>query len=200
MRGQRAPGPTARQALKCAQSLAGAAAPREPFPSKLEDCWRTGKGRAFLLAFAVAALMKKSAFTAALLFIAAGLSGCPIYDDDDAGCYTDSDCASGFVCDDRDQLCYEEEESGACRRPSDCGTNETCSRSGTCMTGDCHFASVGCVRGYECSAESGRWQCVSDSAAPSAGGAGGDTSATPGGGEPNASGGAPTEASAGSAG
>jgi hypothetical protein len=113
--------------------------------------------------------MKKSALPAALLLMATGLSGCPIYDDHDSGCYRDSDCASGYQCDRDTGDCYPEDDGGtACRKPSDCGTNETCSRSGTCMTGDCHFSTVGCVRGYTCSSTSGRWECVDDS--PSAGG------------------------------
>jgi hypothetical protein len=113
--------------------------------------------------------MKKSAFPAALLLIAASLSGCPIYDHDDSGCYRDSDCATGYLCDDDTGDCYREDDDGAaCRMPSDCGTNETCSRSGTCTPGDCHFASVGCVHGYTCSSASGLWECVDDS--PSSGG------------------------------
>lgn len=108
--------------------------------------------------------MKKSAFPAALLLVAVGLSGCPIYDHDDSDCRRDADCASGYLCDHASGDCYlEEGDSTACRKPSDCGTNETCSRSGTCMAGDCHFSTVGCVRGYTCSSESGRWQCVDDS-------------------------------------
>jgi hypothetical protein len=113
--------------------------------------------------------MNKSAFPAALLLIAAGLSGCPIYDHHDSGCYRDSDCAPGYLCNDDTGDCYPEDDDGAaCRRPGDCGTNETCSRSGTCTTGDCHFSGVGCVRGYTCSSASGRWECVDDT--PSAGG------------------------------
>ena len=136
--------------------------------------------------------MKKSAFPAALLLIAAGLSGCPIYDDDDSGCYRDSDCASGYLCDHDTRDCYPEDDDGtACRKPSDCGENETCSKSGTCTTGDCHFSSVGCVRGYTCSGTSGRWECVDDS--QSVGGAtssdgGAPTSAAGQAGEPSQSG------------
>ena len=127
--------------------------------------------------------MKKSAFLAALLLIATGLSGCPIYDDRDDGCYRDSDCASGYQCDRDTGDCSPEDDDGtACRKPSDCGTNETCSRSGTCRTGDCHFATVGCVRGYTCSSTSGRWECVDDSL-----GTGGSMSNS-GGAPPNAAG------------
>jgi hypothetical protein len=126
--------------------------------------------------------MKKSVFPAALLLsLGAGLSGCPIYDHDDAGCYVDSDCAPGYSCDDASGACFREEDA-ACRRPSDCGANETCSRSGTCETGDCHFDSVGCIRGYVCSSESGRWECVDEDATGAGGnaGAGGEAGATVG--------------------
>lgn len=129
-------------------------------------------------------MTKKSAFPAALLLIAAALSGCPLYDDD-LGCEVDSDCASGYLCDDDSGECFVE-DSDACRRPSDCGANETCSRFGTCTTGDCHYESVGCVRGYTCSSDSGRWECV-DRDATSDGGASGNSPNDAGGqaGEPN---------------
>jgi hypothetical protein len=108
-------------------------------------------------------IMKKSALPAALLLLGVFISGCPVYDDDDVGCFSDLDCPYGYVCDGRGDICVAAtpiDSSIACSRPSDCGTNETCSRSGICSTGDCHFSSVGCVRGYECSSESGRWECV----------------------------------------
>lgn len=172
----RRPGQVAREALKCGQSLAAGAGPREPFPTNEEDCREAGGQRAFLLAFEPSGPMKKSALPALLLLIGAGLTGCPLYDHEDSGCYVNSDCAPGFSCDERDGTCYEN-TNDACRKPSDCGTNETCSRLGTCTPGDCHYRSVGCVRGYVCSSESGRWQCVAASdgsgGAPSEGGAGG---------------------------
>jgi hypothetical protein len=96
--------------------------------------------------------------------------------------------------------------STACSAPSDCGTNETCSRSGTCMAGDCHFASVGCVRGYDCSSDSGRWECVkpgTGAGGAAAGGAGESDAGSPASsaGAPNVStGGAPEPASAAGAG
>jgi hypothetical protein len=133
-------------------------------------------------------MTKKSAFPAALLLIAVGLSGCPLYDDDDSGCIVDSECSPGYVCDGASGDCYAD-ESEACRRPSDCAANETCSRFGTCETGDCHYDSVGCVRGYVCSPDSGRWECV-ERDAPGSGGAGGNPSSTNGGqaGEPGSAG------------
>jgi hypothetical protein len=74
----------------------------------------------------------------------------------------------------------------SCRRPKDCGTNETCSRFGTCSSGDCHFSSVGCVYGYECSPDSGRWECVPVGSAGGEGGQGGTPGAGTSGGQPNA--------------
>jgi hypothetical protein len=140
--------------------------------------------------------MKKSAFPAALLLLGVVLGGCPVYDSND-GCSSDVDCPYGSVCDAHTSSCAAtptDSTAVACRRPSDCGTNETCSRFGTCSIGDCHFTSVGCVHGYECSSDSGRWECVplgslgegGNGGAPSAGA----PSATSG--APNTSSGAPT--------
>jgi len=134
--------------------------------------------------------MKKSAFPAALLLVGVVLSGCPIYESDDAGCWSDADCATGYSCDGHSGSCVAEEAppaAAACRRPSDCGTNETCSRFGTCSAGDCHYASVGCVRGYECSPDSGRWECVPAGSHGEGGNGGADAgAASVSGGEPNA--------------
>jgi hypothetical protein len=149
--------------------------------------------------------MKKSAFPAALLLTLTGLSGCPIYEQDDAGCYDDLDCAYGYLCDGATGVCYAPQESGVgCDRPSDCGINETCSRTGSCAIGDCHFPSVGCVRGYVCSAEEDGWMCVSEAegqgGADSSGGAPGSGGAPASGGtaanagEPAESGGTSNEA------
>jgi len=142
--------------------------------------------------------MKKSAFPAALLLLGVFMSGCPVYDDD--GCFGNGDCASGSVCDGDTGRCVEEttEPTLACHRPLDCDGNETCSRFGTCLAGDCHFPSVGCVRGYECSIESGKWQCVKP-APVGAGGNGGSAAsgAASVGGEPNSSEGGTSAAGAG---
>jgi len=101
--------------------------------------------------------MLKSAFPAALVLLALASSGCPIYDSND-GCRDNLDCGDGFVCDASTGTCVDASSgpatsSGACVQPQDCGSNETCSRSGTCIVGDCHYKSVGCVRGYSCSLE-----------------------------------------------
>jgi hypothetical protein len=147
--------------------------------------------------------MKKSAFPAALALIAAGLSGCPIYDDDGRGCFDDLDCAAGYSCDVATGSCLTEPETKACRRPLDCGTNETCSRSATCKVGDCHFESVGCVQGYECQSVDGRWSCVDqDDVGQGGAGAGGAPASTAGapttnGGAPSESGGAPPSGGSG---
>ena len=125
--------------------------------------------------------MKKSPFPAAFLLLGIVLAGCPVYEsDDDGDCFDDSDCPYGSVCDGNTDRCVADpgETSGlACEQPSDCRTNETCNRVGICTPGDCHFASVGCVRGYECSAESGRWQCEKGGSSANDGGAGGAASA-----------------------
>jgi hypothetical protein len=143
--------------------------------------------------------MKKSPFPAALLLLGLVLAGCPVYESDDDDCFSDRECPYGSVCDGHTNRCVAEptETDGlTCQRPSDCGPNETCNRVGTCSTGDCHFASVGCVRGYECSAESGRWECVKPGSSVSDGGNGGASSA----GAPSLDGGAGGTPNGGSAG
>lgn len=138
--------------------------------------------------------MKKSAslVAGAFLLIAAGLSGCPVYDDDAYGCGHDSDCAPGYRCDEEAGTCYDEPESESCRRPTDCGINETCSRSATCTIGDCHFDSVGCVQGYSCLRVDGRWACVDEDDLGQGG--------APAGGAPPATGGSPSAAGQANAG
>lgn len=140
--------------------------------------------------------MKKKLFpvtTAALLaFVSAAVTGCPVYDDED-GCYDDYDCSAGYYCDYPSGACLRDGDSTAsCDQPSDCAANETCSKARICAEGDCHFASVGCVSGFECSGESGRWECVREG---SSSGGGGESNGG-GGGEPgvggNPAGGAPT--------
>lgn len=146
--------------------------------------------------------MKKSAFPAALVLLAVASSGCPIYDSRDNACYDDWDCRDGYACD-VDGACVPvtqpsnpSSHGDNCAEPADCGTNETCSRAGICKVGDCHFESIGCLRGYACSSASGRWQCVAggqNEAGASSGGEGGagaTESTTDGAGAP-ATGGAP---------
>jgi len=137
--------------------------------------------------------MMKLALPAALLLFGVGLSGCPVYDSDDVGCYSDRDCANGYVCDDVGScVATISNSSPTCTSPDDCGTNETCGRSGTCVTGDCHFSSVGCVNGYECSSASGRWECLEQGPGSSGGApSGGSSSIVINGGAPAVSGGTP---------
>jgi hypothetical protein len=131
--------------------------------------------------------MKKSAFPAALLLLVVASSGCPVYDERD-GCFDDWDCHDGYACNADTGACIAVTDGNDCSEPRDCDPNETCSRSGTCMAGDCHFASVGCVRGYECSPGSGKdlvWHCVavgSNEGGASAGGADGGANASGAGG------------------
>ena len=134
--------------------------------------------------------MKKSAFPAALLLLGVALSGCPVYDGDDS-CFSDADCPYGSVCDGHTGACAvvpSDATDVSCLRPKDCGANETCSRFGTCSAGDCHFSSVGCVHGYECSPDSGRWECVALGAADGEGGNGATAAgaSSVSGGQPNA--------------
>lgn len=141
--------------------------------------------------------MKKKLFPvpACALFalVCVSVSGCPVYDDDAAGCYDDFDCSVGYYCDYSSGACLR--ESAACDRPSACAANETCSKSGICAEGDCHFASVGCVSGFECSGASGRWECVRKGSSSGEGGGGG-TAAT-GGGAPSSGGAAGSGGEAG---
>jgi hypothetical protein len=143
--------------------------------------------------------MKKSAIPAAMLLTLVGLSGCPIYDHDDSGCFYDLDCAPGYLCDDVTGSCFAEDALVACDEPDDCDSNETCDHTGTCSIGDCSFPSVGCVRGYVCSSESGTWQCVDDDGGEGGSDGGGGSEST-GGGAPGAGGSPMTSAGLGGAG
>lgn len=105
--------------------------------------------------------MKRALVTAVFLGAVAALGGCPIYSHEDDGCYRNSDCAPGYSCDDRTGACYAPGGPDSCVRPSDCGVNQTCNRSGVCVSGDCSFH--GCVAGYTCDSSSGIWECVSSS-------------------------------------
>jgi hypothetical protein len=129
--------------------------------------------------------MKRPVVTALFLCAVATLSGCPIYDHEDAGCYHSSDCGSGYVCDSRSGDCYLP---NSCSRPQDCAVDETCTSAGECVSGDCTFPGSGCVSGYTCDSSSGVWSCVPNGSAGAANdgtagalGAGGNDSAGQGG-------------------
>jgi hypothetical protein len=117
--------------------------------------------------------MKRPVVTALILCAVATLSGCPIYDHEDAGCYHSSDCEPGYVCDDRSGDCYlPSSNTNSCSRPQDCAVDETCTSAGQCITGDCSFPGSGCVSGYTCDSSSGIWSCVPSGSIGSAGAAG----------------------------
>ena len=133
--------------------------------------------------------------TALLLCAVAALSGCPIYDES-AGCYRNSDCATGYLCDVGPGECYQPTSptDGSCSKPSDCGVNETCSKAGECVSGDCTFS--GCVSGYVCDSSSGKWECTSGSTGTA--GASGDGGAAGAAGAPAAGGDSAAAGQAGS--
>ena len=116
---------------------------------------------------------------AVFLLSAVSLVGCPIYDHEREGCFSTRDCAPGYVCD-RDTAECVAPESDECSRPSDCGVNETCDKNGQCRLGDCSFADIGCVAGYECSNTDGAWRCVPEGSAAGGSGAGGEASGSGG--------------------
>ena len=121
------------------------------------------------------AVMKRRAFAPAglpgiLLLSAFSLVGCPIYDHEEEGCFRREDCAPGYSCDRNTGECVGPGSTDGCTRPSDCGSNETCDKNGDCRLGDCSFADIGCVDGYQCSKASGAWRCVAEGS-PSSGGA-----------------------------
>ncbi len=136
--------------------------------------------------------MKRPVVTAVILFAIAGLAGCPIYSHDDEGCYQDSDCAQGYVCNDYNGGdCVAAVTMKSCTKPSDCDSTYTCTPAGVCQTGDCTFS--GCIAGYTCDASSGTWGCVPNGsgAAGSSGQAGaGDTAGAAGQGSAGGQGGA----------
>ena len=123
--------------------------------------------------------MKRPVGTLLFLCAVATLSGCPIYDHQDAGCYHSSDCTPGYVCDDRSGDCYLPSSSSGngCSQPQDCAVNETCSKAAQCVAGDCSFSSTGCVSGFTCDSSSGVWSCVPSGSIGSAGAAGASPSA-----------------------
>jgi hypothetical protein len=137
--------------------------------------------------------MKKSVLPLGLLLLGVTLSGCPIYDSTDSGCYRDIDCPYGDLCDSVTGACYSPRSNASisCSAPTDCAKNETCSQSGSCIASDCHFASVGCVRGYDCVTYQGRWTCLNAGQGTGAGGAAAGGAAESDAGAPSTGAGAP---------
>jgi hypothetical protein len=123
--------------------------------------------------------MKRAAVWSAALMTAFALTGCPVYPDDDRGCFDDEDCAPGYACDHVTGACFLPGSGGSgggsasCSEPDDCRLNETCSKSGVCQPGSCHVESVGCVSGYSCEIVDGTWTCVASSSSGGAAGASG---------------------------
>jgi len=126
--------------------------------------------------------MKRPVITAVFLFAVVGLAGCPVYDHEDAGCYRDSDCARGYICEQNGD-CVAVSDTTTCHQPADCDTTSTCTPAGVCEVGDCTFYH-GCVAGYRCDSSNGLWACVLDnggaagSGGQAAAGAAGETSMT----------------------
>jgi hypothetical protein len=128
------------------------------------------KRRAFLPAWAPV----PAGLPAIFVLSAFSLVGCPIYDHEDEGCASTRDCAPGYSCDRNTGECVAPGDDGGCARPSDCGSNETCDRNGECRLGDCSFADIGCVDGFECQNAGGSWRCVPEGSG--VGGSGGQGS------------------------
>ncbi|MEZ4220150.1 MAG: hypothetical protein R3B13_04410 [Polyangiaceae bacterium] len=113
------------------------------------------------------------------------LVGCPIYPEEPYGCTSSADCGSDRACDLTTGTCYVPKggsggssSSTTCKAPSDCGVNETCSKSGECRIGDCSFH--GCVSGYHCDIADGTYSCVADPGSGGSGGQGGSDSGSAG--------------------
>lgn len=115
--------------------------------------------------------MRAAALAVIFLVALAVVHGCSSNEMAD-GCYSDSDCGSGFLCDEPTGACYAPSDGGtdSCTAPSDCPASYTCGKDGRCSPGDCFFH--GCVSGFECQSSTGTWQCLPGSAG--AGGASGD--------------------------
>jgi hypothetical protein len=110
--------------------------------------------------------MKRVLFGSAMVAFALGLAGCPIYPNDD-GCVIDSDCTDGFSCDYSSGSCVRADEANVCHAPSDCYPNYTCAADNHCSPGSCRFH--GCVTGYSCENDTGRWACVPSGTTPDSG-------------------------------
>lgn len=115
--------------------------------------------------------MKRFALLVCSLAAALTVPGCPIYGDDEA-CTRDADCPDNYSCDGLTGLCSPN-ATVVCNVPSDCGPSETCGHDGLCHVGDCSWADIGCIAGYQCASPSGVFRCIAGSGAN--GGAGGQS-------------------------
>jgi len=98
-----------------------------------------------------------------IFFAVLGVLGACAETNADDGCYLDSECASGAVCDVASGVCVGPSEGSrdTCRAPTDCASNYTCGDQGRCLPGDCYFQ--GCVTGFECESSTGTWECLPSS-------------------------------------
>src|SRR4051812_4596225 len=108
----------------------------------------------------------RAGVAAIFLTALAVFGGCTSTGDYEDGCYDDSDCASGYVCDASIGICAAPVDGSggggdACRAPTDCSASYTCSPQGRCQPGDCYFH--GCVTGFECRSSTGTWECLASS-------------------------------------
>ena len=147
--------------------------------------------------------MKRILLWGALLVGASVLGGCPIYPEDPYACASNADCPNGYACDYPTGVCYLVQTGPGptgktCTKPTDCGANETCSKTGKCGVGDCTFH--GCVAGYSCEVAGGVWGCVSSQGTGGAGGSsgGGGTAGASSGGAAGSAGAAGAGGTAGS--
>jgi hypothetical protein len=100
----------------------------------------------------------RAAVTVMFLVALGVLGSCTSSADD--GCYSDGDCAAGYVCDDFSGACRASIGGGNdfCSLPSDCPQSYTCGQERRCLPGDCYFN--GCVTGFECQSSTGTWECL----------------------------------------
>jgi hypothetical protein len=128
-----------------------------------------------LLPSQILASLKRATVTVTFFGALVALGGCPSTTTSDNGCYRNSDCAQGLLCDHSSGECFAPSDAGyeSCRAPTDCAASFTCGKNGRCMPGDCYFND--CVTGFQCGSSTGTWECLPSSAG--AAGAGGDQDA-----------------------
>src|SRR6186713_190795 len=122
---------------------------KQRFGGALRPSVRTGCAR-----------VPKCAFSGAAVVVASLLvAGCPVFSSD-SSCWSDDDCAPGFLCRRGDGRCFKQvvPERSACSSPDTCAVGETCASDATCVPGDCTFS--GCISGWRCDVFDGRWSCV----------------------------------------